>query len=816
MMTPADTALRPMISRRPGLLLHAFVSVALLSAWPAAMPPAAAQAANAPAQSPAGTWPRDVPVSAAVVTIYQPQVDQWAGDALQFRAAIAVKPQGGEPVFGVLWAEARTEVDRASRMVTLSDLSLTRIRMPTLDDNGSAYLNELRQRVPNAVRTIELDRLQASLAASGQVKSTGVPVRNDPPRIVVSTTPAVLVPIAGEPIVKPTADGRFQRVINTRALIALDGNTYFLHLYDGWMSAKSLDGPWAPGGFIPPGLDRLAAELAKSGQVDLLDGSNVQPKPSLAAGAPAVVVSRTPTELIVFNGKPDFRPVSGTRLLWATNTVADVLVDSSSNDYYVLVSGRWYRARELSGPWTFVASNALPADFARIPPKDPAGRVLASVAGTPQAQEALIQNSIPQTAQVPRVNGPTFTPIFDGTPQMRPVEGTPLQYVVNSPDPILQVDPSSYYALQNGIWFTAAGPGGPWQVATSVPPVIYSIPTSSPLHYVTYVQIYRATADTVYTGYTQGYLGTVAASDGVVVYGTGYPYTPWIGSQYYAAPVTYGVAAYPAYNPAAGMMFGFAFGAATAAMLAPAWGPYYGAGGCCWGASATQNVYGRVGNTAVSGSRTYGYNPATGNVGVRGSYDTENMRTGTVSNVQTARGYNPYTGERGAGYERSAVNPTTGASGTVARGATYNPETGTVNRAAAGTVNDPKAGISATGQRDTATNAYGERTSESSGTVNDTRTGQSASYRTASVGNDHYADVNGNVYKNTGSGWEKNTGSGWESAKPEESSSMDREQQARSDGEDRASSFDRGGFDRGGFDRGGFEDRRMGGFRGRR
>src|SRR5262249_15452873 len=177
--------------------------------------------------------------------------------------------------------------------------------------------------------------------------------------------------------------------------------------------------------------------------------------------------------------------------------------------------------------------------------------------------------------------------------------------------------------------------------------------------------------------------------------------------------------------------------------------------------------YGHWGNTVASGTRTYGYNPATGNVGVRGSYATVNTRTGTVSDVQTARGYNPVTGERGAGYERSAVNPNTGASGTVARGAEYNPQTGTATRGAAGTVNAPQAGVSATGQRESATNVYGQHASESSGTVTDTRTGQSASYKTASAGNDHYADVNGNVDKNTANAWEENKGRRGDDATPE-------------------------------------------------
>ena len=43
-------------------------------------------------------------------------------------------------------------------------------------------------------------------------------------------------------------------------------------------------------------------------------------------------------------------------------------------------------------------------------------------------------------------------------------------------------------------------PFGPWVVATAVPPVIYSIPTASPIHYVTYVRIYRYSPTVVWVG----------------------------------------------------------------------------------------------------------------------------------------------------------------------------------------------------------------------------------------------------------------------------------------------------------------------------
>ncbi len=121
--------------------------------------------------------------------------------------------------------------------------------------------------------------------------------------------------------------------------------------------------------------------------------------------------------------------------------------------------------------------------------------------------------------------------------------GTPLAYAVNSPTPIIRVDARTYYSLYNAVWFVAAAPTGPWAVAAAVPAVIYTIPVTSPLHYVTYVRVYSATPTVVYVGYTPGYLGTVVAPDGVVVYGTGVVYTPWVGAVWYPPPPTYGFGA---------------------------------------------------------------------------------------------------------------------------------------------------------------------------------------------------------------------------------------------------------------------------------
>jgi putative FmdB family regulatory protein len=89
-------------------------------------------------------------------------------------------------------------------------------------------------------------------------------------------------------------------------------------------------------------------------------------------------------------------------------------------------------------------------------------------------------------------------------------------------------------------------------------------------------------------------MGAVVAPDGVVVYGTGYSYQPWIGTAWYPPPAIYGVAAQPVYNPAAGMAFGFAMGVTTAALVGSSssyYHPSYYGYPCCASTRAAIPVY---------------------------------------------------------------------------------------------------------------------------------------------------------------------------------------------------------------------------------
>lgn len=528
-------------------------------------------------------WPRKITADGYTVTIYQPQVDKWQGDRLEARAAVAVQAgASSRPTYGVAWLTARTDVDKEHRIVTLEDLTVTRVDFPSAPAQAQEYERLVREALPQGPQTISLDRLEADLSVGRiEAKKKHEPLKNDPPRIITSHKPALLVLVDGQPALRDSGEIKLLRVINTRALLLFDelANRYYLHLLNGWMQSRSLDGPWTVADDPPLALERVLEKLADDPHVDLLDNVAEDLKEDVENGIlPIVLVSTVPTELIVIKGDADLAPIDDTKLLWIKNTASDLFANTVDQDYYVLLSGRWFRSKSLTnGSWEFVASDQLSADFSHIPDSHPRADVLASVAGTPQADEAAIANDVPQTASVSRGEA-SLDVQYDGAPQFDPIAGTSLAYAVNSPTPVIQVSPDSYYACENGIWFDADDPNGPWAAATVVPAVIYTIPTSSPLYYVTYVFVYGYTPDYVFTGYTPGYLGTCLDPLGMVVFWTGWNFPGWIGHHWFGRPWTYGWHARIGWTPG-GWGLGFASGCGW-----PWWGPvgWYGAGGRAW------------------------------------------------------------------------------------------------------------------------------------------------------------------------------------------------------------------------------------------
>jgi len=568
----------PLLSALPSLLMLCLLTLG--NAW------AAAPAAKPNAAPSEPTWPQVISSGKSKLTVYQPQLDSWDGYTLNARAAVEATAADGKSTYGIVQFSAHTLVDKTTRWVALDQYKIIEADFPADAKQANTWLAILEKDAESRKKTISLDQLEAAVGVlNAEQKADSAPLENTPPIIISSDSPAILVYIDGEAAYRPVEGTELQRVINTRPLLLKDAEgKHYLHVFDGWMVADQLAGDYTRLAAPPASLEKAKQAAIKSRQVDLLTGQS-DPKdkiPSLAKPPqPKIFIATAPTELLVTDGAAQWQPIQGTSLLYVSNTTGHIFKEIGDQNSYVLISGRWFRASDMSGPWTFVPADKLPADFAKIPDDSAKENVKASVAGTPQAQEAVIAATIPQTSAIRKSAVKMTAPQFDGEPQLKAISNTPLQYVINSATPIIRVDNDSWWAVENGIWFSATSLNGPWSVATSVPAVIYSIPPSSPMHYLTYVKVYESSGDTVVVGYTPGYQGsTLDPATGVVVYGTGYPYTPWVGSVWYGPPVTYGFGVAIRYTPWTGWSFGFGFGwswGSSTVAMGWGWGAYP-----CW------------------------------------------------------------------------------------------------------------------------------------------------------------------------------------------------------------------------------------------
>jgi hypothetical protein len=110
-------------------------------------------------------------------------------------------------------------------------------------------------------------------------------------------------------------------------------------------------------------------------------------------------------------------------LRYMENTDSNAFVELSTQSYYVLLSGRWFRGTGMIGDleWEHVPNDEIPAPFSDIPEDSVNAAVLSQVAGTRQAKEAVLDNTIPQTAAIDRKDT-SFNVQYDGEPDFAPIE----------------------------------------------------------------------------------------------------------------------------------------------------------------------------------------------------------------------------------------------------------------------------------------------------------------------------------------------------------------------------------------------------------
>ena len=593
-----------------------------------------------------GGWPRDyVTSSGAQIRIFQPQVASWENQKKMVAFAAAsytAAKTGTKPNLGTLKLEADTSVAVAERLVNFKDLKLAETNFPNMPKEQLQEMTAhiVDRAVPQGDLVMGLDRVLASIDKSQIIPKNVDGVKADPPTIYYSTTTAVLMNIDGEPIWSPIQNNDLKFAVNTNWDLFQLADTFYLRYEQSWFTAKSVTGPWTAVSKLPEAFSKLPADENWKDVKAAIPGRTLS-----ASTTPKFFVSLQPAELILLQGPPNYLSVSGTKLLWVSNTESDIFRLGKTGPLYYLISGRWFSAPDFTGPWKF-ATTSLPDDFKKIPLSHERSRVLASVPGTDQANEAVLLAQIPETATVSKkLAAPDVQ--YQGDPKFEPVEKTTVSRAVNTDKDIIKVG-DLYYMCFQGVWFMGRSPTGPWEVTGSVPGEIYEIPVSSPSHAVTYVTVEDDDDDAVVFATAAMYTGVMVAW-GCAVWGTGWYYPPYYypGFYPYYRPYypTYGFGA--SYNPWTGaytrgaVAYGPYGGAGVASRYNPrtgtysrgaaAWGPY-GARG----AASAYNPRTGTGATTRQGSSVYG---SWGQTGVRRGDDwattsrVTNNRTGATTRV---------------------------------------------------------------------------------------------------------------------------------------------------------------------------------------
>lgn len=648
--------------------------------------------------------------------LHAPQISAWP-EFGKIEGAMAMEffPDGGEKrYFATMKFSGKTRVDLAERLVHVTEPVVESVKFAAA--NTAAYEAAIRDGSRKGAFDVPLDVFLLSLDDSILDRPPPAGFSNEPPGIVVSTTPAIVLFINGTPVIADLPETGLKRVVNSNWPLVTDAKSSVYYLLDRevWLTAKKLSGPWTATRDLPKGLSKLA----KEGEHALIAAA--VPAPATKQPPSTVHLRELPTELIVIQGDPVLAEIPETGgLSYVSNTDSALL--KFGETWYYLVAGRWFSTADpFKGPWTFV--EALPEAFAAIPADHTLAYVRVAVRGTVEAKVAALESLLPKQKTVAMDAQPAITVSYAGEPKFEPIESTQVMRGVNTGYDVILFK-NTYYLLYAGVWYTAVAPVGPWQVAMNVPPEIYSIPPSSPSYHVTQVTVVETTKTEVVYEQTPAYSSSVYVVYGVPWYGTGYYYYPYTyGYYYYPYPVAYGHGSY--YNPVTG-----GYGSRSVWV-----GPYGGY------------------------SYNQGYNPRTGRYGyVETAWDgdewashgeTYNPRTGVAT--ETGRYYNEdsnrsemeRTVERGDEWIHTERETDWDTGQSTTERETSRGGSSTTTRDGTSSRTDFETGAGGSG---TSVSKDGERLT----------VGQSAE-------GDLYAAHDGNVYKKTDDGWQSyNPDSGW-------------------------------------------------------
>ncbi len=500
----------------------------------------------APAAPPAWVYPRDITSAGRRLSLHEPVVLLYdpADTEVALRFPVTVTDALGRITYGVIDATGTVHLDVASRLFRADEVAVGKSAFPGLaDPDAKSTQAGLAEVFPKSM-LFRIELLTARPAGKAAVAPESPKFATQPPAIFVRNKPAVLLQTDGEPLLLDIESFPVQYLANSASDVFRDAKAdvwYFL-LDGGWMQSKALAGPWEPlKGALPTTLSQLKDDHPRGHIRRYVPGTPEFSRrgsvaPMSAQQPPEVIVTDKPSELVLLKGDPLFMLVPGVKLMVVANTESDLFFHPKTAAYYLLVSGRWFSADELDGPWkeTF---GALPEELAKVPRDHVRGHVAWCVPGTPEAGEACAQAALEEHAGFSK--GTIVEVKYEGKgPNVVAVEGD-LKMATNTDDDVFVVG-TTFYVCQRGVWYRSDDGRSPWKPVVELPPALRAIPPGSGAYQDNAVRPHPDAGELSVFGTTSGYYG-VFPWKGSPVHGTGWPRRGMLrNANWYPAPRSYG------------------------------------------------------------------------------------------------------------------------------------------------------------------------------------------------------------------------------------------------------------------------------------
>src|SRR5215471_3391560 len=194
------------------------------------------------------------------------------------------------------------------------------------------------------------------------------------PRVFYSTSPAEVILFDGQPSYIQIPGTQLSYANNTESPVFLYGltQTHYYLAAGRWFSTSSLDGPWT---FASLNLPADFSHIPPSSPV----GEILSSVPGTPQAQDTVLIAQIPTTMtlnpttaaaqakVTYTGDPQFAPIQGTSMQYATNTPDKVI--QVGDVYYLCLQGVWFMSPNPQGPWTTASS--VPQVIYTIPPSSP-------------------------------------------------------------------------------------------------------------------------------------------------------------------------------------------------------------------------------------------------------------------------------------------------------------------------------------------------------------------------------------------------------------------------------------------------------------